>query len=253
MRGWRQWATWALAAWAAGPVHARDTWALATADLPPAITTKAADLGYYAVILRRVFDEMDINPEFHFLPPARAQLDAAQGLYAALFPAARTPERELTFLASDPFYVVRLRVFLRRDDAWAGSTVEDFKDGLLCNVQGVRTYPELEAALDAGRLKMQRVTDLSACFRMLAVGRVRFVVTGENTGHSALHAMGEAADQVRMAPVLLSEQPVHLMFPRVLPESARRVRDFNRALQRLRRSGELNRLEQRVVPKGPIS
>lgn len=251
MRWGRRLAAWGLALCVAMQAHAGDTWDLATAELPPAISSKEPDMGYYAVLLRRVLDELDITPEFHFLPPARAQKDAAQGLYVALFPAARTPEREKAFIVSDPFYVVRLRLFLRRDDFWAGSTLDDFNDGVLCAAQGVRTYPELDEAIETGRLKVQRVTDIAACFRMLVVGRVRFVVTGENTGHGALHALGAAADQVRQAPVLLSEQAVHLMFPRALPESRKRARDFNRALQRLRRSGELGRLEQRVLPKAP--
>jgi polar amino acid transport system substrate-binding protein len=242
----------ALLAWAlCGPADAREIWHLATAELPPSVTAKRVDQGYYAVLLRRVLQELDTDAQLHFLPPVRVLMDAAAARYTAAFPLARSAERERDFWISDPIFAVRVRVFLRKDDRWAGRGAADLVDGLLCNIQGARLYPELDQALSEGRLRMQRVSDIAACFRMLAVGRVRYVVTGENTGFEGMRAAADSAARLRMAPLLLAEQPVHLMFPRKDPASPARLAAFNQALRRLRANGEMKKLEHRVLPQAP--
>ncbi|MBB5204903.1 polar amino acid transport system substrate-binding protein [Inhella inkyongensis] len=250
MRGW---SALLLALCVARTGWARETWQLGTAELPPAVTAKRADQGYYPVLLRRVLQELDVDARLHFLPPVRAVLDGAAGHYTAVFPLARSAERERDFLVSEPLFTVRIRVFLRRDDDWAGRGLADLTGGLLCNIQGARLYPELETALSDGRLRMQRVSEISACFRMLAAGRVRYVVTGENTGFEGMQAGAGGAAAVRMAPLLLAEQTVHLMFPRTDPASAARRAAFDQAIRRLRAQGVMQKLEHQVLPQAPTA
>ena len=98
---------------------------------------------------------------------------------------------------------------------------------------------------------MQRVSDIAACFRMLAVGRVRYGVTGENTGFEGMRGALDSAAKLRMSPLLLAELPVHLMFPRKDPASPERLAAFNQALRRLRAAGQMQKLEQQVPAPGP--
>ena len=104
---------------------AREAWQLATAELPPAVSAKRADQGYFSVLLRRVLQELDVDARLHFLPPVRAVLDGAAGHYTAVFPLARSAERERDFWVSDPIFTVKVRVFLRKDDPWAGRGMDD--------------------------------------------------------------------------------------------------------------------------------
>lgn len=249
MRAWRGVALLVLACVWAGPVQARETWRLATAELPPAVTTKRPDKGYYAVLLRRVLQELDVDAELEFLPPARAIQDTVAGRYTAVFPLSLTPERERTLIATDPIFQVRIRVFVRRDDPWAGGGLQAMRGDALCNIQGARLYPELEAALAAGWLQMQRVPDIAACFRMLALGRVRFVVTGENTGFEGMAAVPDGMRKFRMAAEQLAVQPVFLMFSRQVKGNVQRAEAFNQALRRLRAEGVMQKLEHRVLPQ----
>lgn len=231
------------------PAQARETWQLATAELPPAITAKRPDNGYYAVLLRRVLQELDVDARLHFLPTDRAIQDTQAGRYTAVFPLSRTPERERDLISSEPIYQVKVRVFVRRDDPWPGGGLQAMRGHPLCNIQGARLYPELEAALAAGWLQMQRVPEIGACFRMLALGRVRFVVTGENTGFEGMAAVPEGRRKFRMAAEQLAVQPVFLMFSRQVKGNAQRAEAFNQALRRLRAEGVMQKLEHRVLPQ----
>lgn len=248
----RRWAWVALLGLLAQlPAQARETWQLATAELPPAITSKRADNGYYAVLVRRVLQELDVDAQLHFLPPDRAIQETMAGRYTAVFPLTRTPERERELIPSEPIFHVRVRVFVRRDDPWSGGGLEAMRGHLLCNIQGARLYPELEAALAAGWLQMQRVPEIGACFRMLALGRVRFVVTGENTGFEGMAAVPDGARKFRMAAEQLALQPVFLMFSRQVKGNVQRAEAFNQALRRLRAEGVMHKLEHQVLPQGP--
>jgi len=242
-----------LAGAALRPALARETWQLATAELPPSITAKRADNGYYAVLLRRVLQELDVDAQLHFLPPARAIQETQDGRYTAVFPLSLTPERERELIASDPIFQVRIRVFVRRDDPWPGGGLQALRGHALCNIQGARLFPALEAALAEGWLQMQRVPDIGACFRMLALGRVRFVVTGENTGFEGMAAVPDGSRKFRMAAEQLAQQPVFLMFSRQVKGNAQRAEAFNQALRRLRAEGVMQKLEHQVLPQASVS
>ena len=242
-----------LVALAHPAAQAREAWRLATVELPPAISAKLPNQGYYSVLLRRVLQELDVDLELSFLPPHRTVQETADGLYMAAFPLARTPEREREFLVSEPFFIVKVRAFVRKDDPWNGGDAESMRGHLLCNILGAKLHPELQQAIDAGRLQVQRVSDIGACFRMLALGRVRFVVTGENTGYEGMQAVPEGDKRFRVAGPVLAALPVHLMFSRRVKGNAQRMRAFDHALRRLREQGVMAKLEQQVLPQAPAA
>jgi len=233
------------------PVQAREVWRMSTAELPPAIGAKLPSQGYYPVLVRRVLQELDTDLELDFLPPHRAMQEAAEGRHIAVFPMVRTPEREREFLVSEPIFIVRVRVFVRRDDPWNGGGVEALRGHLLCNILGAKLHPELQQAVDDGRLQVQRVGEIGACFRMLALRRVRFVVTGENTGFEGMQALPDGGRLFRVAGPVLAEQPVHLLFSRRIRGNAQRMQAFDQALRRLRSQGVMAKLEQQVLPQAP--
>jgi polar amino acid transport system substrate-binding protein len=239
----------------AGPSHAQSppgVWRLATVELPPSISEHAPQQGYYAVLLRRILRELGAQPEFEFLPPLRTYERAISGGVDGAFPYKKTPEREQVLLFSEPFYLARVRVFLAQSDPWTPHHPEDLVDrGLGCTLQAAQVPDALRELAASGALRLQRVPLIETCFRMLELGRVSYVLTGENTGWTAAQAMPDQGRSLRMAPLVVSEEPVHLAFPRKLPGSAAKLRAFNEAVRKLRKSGELQRIEQAHVPRPP--
>lgn len=229
-------------------------WQLATIELPPSISEHAPQQGYYAVILRRVLQEFGAEPKFRFLPPLRVYEQVIAGEVDGALPYKRTPEREQLLWFSEPFYMARVRVFLGRTDPWTPQRPTDLIErGLGCTLQGAQVPDVLRDAAAQGALRLQRVPLIETCFRMLELGRVSYVLTGENTGWTAAAAMSDQGRGLRMAPLVVSEEPVHLAFPRKLAGSVAKLEAFNDAVRKLRKSGELHRIELAHVPRPPPS
>ncbi len=236
-----------------GPAHSQGpAWRLATVELPPSIGESAPQQGYYAVLLRRILREIGTQPEFEFLPPLRTYERVIAGGVDGAFPYKKTPEREQLLWFSEPFYLARVRVFLAQSDPWTPQRPDDLIDrGLGCTLQAAQVPDALREVAASGALRLQRVPLIETCFRMLELGRVSYVLTGENTGWTAAQAMPDQGRSLRMAPLVVSEEPVHLVFPKKLPGSAAKLRAFNEAVRKLRKSGELQRIELAHVPRPP--
>jgi polar amino acid transport system substrate-binding protein len=208
--------------------------------------------GFYAVLLRRLLQEVGAVPAFEFLPPLRAYEQVVEGRVDGAFPYKKTPEREQLLWYSEPFYMARWRVFLAAQDPWTPQHTGELKDhGLGCAMQGSPVPDPLRDDAASGALRLQRVTLIDTCFRMLKLGRVRYVLTGENTGWAAVQALPDQSSGLRMAPLVVAEEGVYLTFPRKRPDSVARLQAFNEAVRKLRKSGELRRLEQAWMPRPP--
>lgn len=239
-------ALWLLLHAAAAP---STSWRVAAIELPPAIGPQAAQQGYYAVLLRRVLRELDAEPQFVFLPPQRAYQAAVAGDVDLALPFQRTPERDKVLWFTEPFYIASVRVFLRATDTWLPQASTDLRGRRGCTLLGAAAPPPLQVEVDADQVRLERVAQLDACFRLLQAQRVDFVVAGLNSGWLSAHTLPDRGVSVRMAPFVLAEQPVMLALPRVRPESEARVRRINAALRKLR--AELKRIEAQVVPQQP--
>lgn len=230
---------------------AAERWRLGTVELPPSISAKAPNQGYYAVLLRRVLKEFGAEAEFVFLPPQRAFQDALEGRLDGVLPYKRTAEREQQFWFSEPFFVAKVRVFLRADDGWDPGGVSDLRSQTGCTLQGAQAPAELQVEVDTLRVPLQRVSQIEACFRMLQAGRVRFVIAGQNTGWAAAQALRSEGLRLRAAHFVIAEEPVHLALSRRVPANEQRLRAFNQALRKLRAQGVMQQLEAAHVPPPP--
>lgn len=249
MSAWRALLTLVVGLLVATTAPAVTVWRLGTIELPPSISEKAPLQGYYAVLLRRVLRELDAEAQFVFLPPQRAHADALGGQLDGVLPYKRTAQRERDFWFSDPFFIASVRVFLRAGDDWDPGGIEDLRSQTGCTLQGAQAPEALQAEVDAQRVPLQRVTQIEACFRMLQLGRVRFVIAGQNTGWAVAQAL--TGPKFRMAHFVVAEEPVHLALSRRVAGNAERLKAFNLALRRLRSQGVMQQLEAQHVPAPP--
>lgn len=228
-----------------------ERWRLGTVELPPSISAHAVQQGYYAVLLRRVLQEIGAQAEFVFLPPQRAYQMALEGQLDGAFPYKRTLERERFFWFSEPFFMAKVQVFLRASDGWDPGGIRDLRSQIGCTLQGAQAPAVLQIEIDAQRVPLERVSQIEACFRMLQAGRVRFVIAGQNTGWAAAQSLRAEGPRLRAAHFVLAEEPVHLALSRRVPASSERLRAFNQALRKLRAQGVLQQLEAAHVPPPP--
>lgn len=87
------------------------------------------------------------------------------------------------------------------------------------------------------------------CFRMLEARRIDFVAAGSYNGRSTLHGLYGSGGPIVALGGAIDASTLHLVWPRSDPRSEARRRGFNTALAALRRSGEMAKLQSRLLPQ----
>ncbi|MFN7692613.1 MAG: substrate-binding periplasmic protein [Burkholderiales bacterium] len=247
----KRWCLPLLAACCCAALQAATPWRLATAVLPPSIGPDLPQQGYYAVLLRRVLAELGAEPQFVFVPPHRAFQMAVDGSVEGALPFKRTAEREALFWFSEPFFHVRLRLLLRAQDDWEPSKPSDLEGHRGCSLQAAQASAALQREIDNGTVRLERVPTLEACYRMLRMGRVQYVIAGQNMAVAQLGPQPAGSLALRISPWVVGTEPVHLILPRKRADSIARLKAFDAAVRKLRASGELQALELQHVPRAP--
>lgn len=210
--------------------------------------------GYSVELVRLILERRGISHAIDLLPWKRCLMEVKEGArYQMLLNASATAERERDYLLSMPYHQTHSYVFFDRHRHPQGlnlKSVEDLQPYLLGGIRGY-AYPMLS---DAQRERMLRTGTYPSLFRMLQLGRVDVLVEDyeamrglERTGALApLEAAGIAALPLPGTPPL----QYHMMFSRDARGAALRQL-VNEELVRLQQSGDLQRLQQRFLPKIP--
>ena len=230
-------------------------------EWPPYTYTERRDgqptgqlMGYSVELVRTILERRGVSYAIELLPWKRCLMEVRDGArFQMLLNASATPERERDYLLSTAYHQTHSYVFYDRKRYPGGlslKSAEDLQPYLLGGIRGY-AYPMLS---DAQRSRMLRTGNYPALFRMLQLGRVDVLVEDyeamrglERTGAlGALDAAGIAAQALPGTPPL----QYHMMFSRDPRGSALRQL-VNEELMRLQQSGELQRLQQRYLPKVP--
>ncbi len=210
--------------------------------------------GYSVELIRLILERRGISHAIELLPWKRCLMEVKEGTrYQMLLNASATPMRERDYLLSLPYHQTHSYVFFDRKRYPQGlslKSVDDLQHYVLGGIRGY-AYPMLS---DAQRDNMLRTGSYASLFRMLQLGRVEMLVEDyeamrglERTGTlPSLDAAGIAALPLPGTPPL----QYHMMFSRDARGAALRQL-VNEELAKLQQSGELQRLQQRYLPKVP--
>ncbi|MGM9516882.1 substrate-binding periplasmic protein [Roseateles sp. DB2] len=211
-------------------------------------------MGYSVELIRLILQRRGVSFAIELLPWKRCLMEVRDGTrYQMLLNASATPERERDYLLSTAYHQTHSYVFYDRKRYPRGLSLKSTGDLQPYTLGGIRgyAYPMLSEAL---RDRMLRTGSYPALFRMLQLGRVDVLVEDyeamrglERTG--ALGSLDAAGIEAQPLPGTLPLQ-YHMMFSRDPRGSALRQL-VNEELARLQQSGELQRLQQRYLPKVP--
>ncbi|MCX9156288.1 transporter substrate-binding domain-containing protein [Niveibacterium sp. 24ML] len=183
--------------------------------------------------VREAFKQIGMAPRIDWLPWARGYRLTLAGEYAATFPYTRTPERERDFLYSDPIHRLPHFLFGRPDDSRVDEGVDALWRGTLCLPHAWAGPPQIEALIQGKRIAPERPERLSACIRMVLLGRADLVVATPELLSAALREAQLAPDTLRRGKGTLGELSLHLIAPRNQPGAEALIRRFNQALAKL--------------------
>jgi polar amino acid transport system substrate-binding protein len=224
---------------------------LATGEWSPYSGESLASRGVASAIVSAIFRQMGYEPEFRFMPWARAEQaaldnDANRGVRAT-FPYASTPERESAFYFSRPVFSIELSVFYNAERNPAGSQIATAADLLkfeVVPISGYRYPAEAEKAV--ARLPAVD-SNLSAFKLLIASSDPLVVVEATRVGEELLGGvLALEAGRIRTAPLRFTS-PIHLIASRRNPNNSSLIRRFDETLADVQRANGLDQIQAEVL------
>jgi len=225
------------------PALAQEPLLLLSEDFPPVNFERDGEAsGLAGELVLAMLRDMGLPLKVRFMPWARAYRIAQGPQPVCLFTMARTPQREALF-------------------QWVGP-VGEFQNALigragtdrLRSLELARQAPEIITVRDwsseqelrqLGFRNLKSVSNGTVALRMLLAGRAAMMATERALLPDLLQR--EGLDESAIATLLVySSNPGYLAFSRATP--AAQVRRWQAALDRLRASGEFERISRRWLP-----
>jgi polar amino acid transport system substrate-binding protein len=234
-----------------GPQEPLEPILLATGEWSPYSGEGLASHGVAAAVVSAVLQQMGYQPEFRFMPWTRAEQaalenDANRGVRAT-FPYASTPERAALFYYSKPIFSIELSVFYnarRNPEAAKIKTGGDLTKFAVVPVSGYRYPEEVEKAL--GHMSPAEST-LTAFRQLLDSDQPLLVVEATRVAEDVLTGpLALEADSIRRAP-LHFDSPIHLIASRRNPNNSSLIRQFDDALDAVKRENSLDDIQSQVL------
>lgn len=183
-----------------------------------------------------------------FLPWKRAMDVTGRTSVDASFPWIETEERLERFRYSDPILFKSVFGWLRADDGRAVDTEADIDGMRVCAPIGFAPPSEIQTLAAKGRIRIERPSDVPACFAMLARGRVDMAIAEPDHARESIAARGGDAEGFRRTGLEFTGIALHLIVSRDHPQADAILGTFNRGLAALKATPEYSRIVEAYLP-----
>ena len=150
----------------------------------------------------------------------------------AALPWTRRADTINDFVYSDPLITMLDQVWTKEMSNI--QTTADLKGKIGCNPIGYTVSEEFKPMYDAGSYKLVHPKTMTACFKMLAKGRVSFILCNNVQGVAILR--DTVLKESGIKPALTSQTPVELflVMSKLHPNQSQILSDFNEGLKALK-------------------
>lgn len=236
-------------------VSAQPVVRVGTGDWAPYVDQQREDGGALTHLIREIFNAAGYQVEFVYHPWERNLLMLQQGSLDAVMPYSCSAQRQHISACSDPLVQGEFVLFQRSEQPLDWATVEDLKAMRIATTLGYFYGPQLDAALQAGELRVQQGGRESTGLRLLSLGRVDAFVQDRAVGYAMLRRMFSPAERAAIShhPRILNRESLHLLFRKHEAQADQLRALFNAGLRQLTEKGELQRLQQHLNSLGPAA
>lgn len=212
---------------------------VALGEWPPYLSESLENKGVVAKLISDIFEEEGMTVNLNFFPWGRAYAKTASGAQDLMGVWMHKPEREADFYYSDPVLTETFVFFHLKTFSFDWESLNDL-EGL--RIGGGIEYSygsEFDAALETGKLKIQRVATTKQNFEKLIRGRIQVYPQERNVGYAALrqHFSEEDVQKITHHPSALLENQSYVLFPKKLETSPSLLSRFNARLNEFKKSG----------------
>ncbi|MCP5160603.1 MAG: transporter substrate-binding domain-containing protein [Hahellaceae bacterium] len=213
---------------------------IATGEYPPWIGEHQPGNGYVAQIIRESFKLRGYGVEFIFFPWKRAYEQTNYGHYDATAYWYPSEQRRKDFLYSDPLHYESTHFFFHKSKPLANwQRLEDLKNLKIGVTDGYTYTDEFWALARAGVLNVETANRDELNMGKLIFQRIDIFPIEKQLGFSLLqqNVKPQVSNLIDYHPKPLMETTGHLLFPKSLPASVSRLKDFNQGLAELKKNG----------------
>jgi polar amino acid transport system substrate-binding protein len=220
--------------------QAQEKITIAVGEWPPYISQDQKHDGVVSHIISDVFSELGINTSIKFLPWSRAYNDTMNGLFSASAIWMDKNERRIDFIYSDAVLVEQFVFFHRKGFPFDWQTLNDLKKINMGGLYASSYGPEVDQALTAGDIQMDRVNRPQQNFKKLLKKRIDIFPFEINVGQSIFkkHLSQHEQEQITHHPKPLLNNYSFVLFPKSLIGSEDLVLRFNKQLQKIKGNGQ---------------
>lgn len=220
----------------------------ASQDVTPKYFKKDSQIQGYGVDIIKAIEKLDPDLKFtgyaeQFTPNARIEKQLQEGKLDVFFGLIKTPDREKIFNYLDiPMYSTYTRLVVRADDPITNvKSLDELK-----KLKGENIVLTSHGMVHASYLKSlgglnvdDGAESVGKCLEKLVVGRGRFVYQTEMSIYQSIKDLG-LKNKVRILPKKFREEAQYPVYSKQLEPKT--VLKLKQAVQKLKKSGELDRL-----------
>jgi polar amino acid transport system substrate-binding protein len=207
-------------------------------------------VGAVCDVLAEVARRTAIPIEIRLMPWARALTEAQAGRIDAIFPAYRTPQREMVYAFSDEVLITQpIGLFTRADSPiQVGPDLTGLIGHSIAVINHTSVGRRLDLAFESGMLsEPETAPDISSQIRILVAGRVE-LIAGYDEAIWAEAARLHLDDRIREVSPPLEDAPGYLAFTRVRNLDAE-SRAIDAALKSMKEDGTYQKILARYFVK----
>ncbi|MFO7751103.1 MAG: transporter substrate-binding domain-containing protein [Desulfobacteraceae bacterium] len=227
----------------AGTCPAQETVRIATGEWPPYISKKLKHQGVVTHIIREAFKLENIKAEFSFFPWKRSKLLVKNGKFDACSVWAKFAVMEKEFYYSDTVAKGEFVFFHPKSIDFAWSSIDDLKHYKIGGVLGNVYSEKIKQAEKNGYMKIYYKPAELDVMKLLIHGKVEVFPVNRQVGYFLLnkHFSEEEAGRITHHGKPLRISRYSLIFSRAVEKNRERVKQFNRGLAKLKKSGRYDR------------
>lgn len=199
--------------------------------------------GFAVDIVRAAFQAAGQEIELQPMPYARCMRDTADGKLAACFNTSRDASLEKDFrFHARPLYSASILIFAEKKEPLVNVGISDLRGEAVAVTNGY-TYSD-DFDLDT-TIRRSVVPKDESGLRQLAAGRVRYALVFDRVADFLLRSSAsDIAGRIKTVGTLRT-MDLYLSFGRRHPDTDHLIERFDLGLERIRRSGEYRRIDQR--------
>ncbi|WP_158253737.1 substrate-binding periplasmic protein [Chromobacterium alticapitis] len=202
-----------------------------------------ADSGIKVRVLQEIGRQLGLTVAVKILPWKRCLSEAQDGRVDGILPLYKTPEREQFMEFSEPV-MRQYNCFLYKKSAFHGTVdwkdYETLKSHRLGMEIGSVVDKDMEAAFESAH-PIQRAVDSVTLIKMMESGRIELATVDSNVGKFLVRQQG-VEDTVGVSDVPIGKLSYAAFGLSKASGAAKWIPDFNKALARMRATGQLDKI-----------